>query len=95
MALFGELPLLVQVLFSIQPATTILGRLTISFDNAVGSQTLVAVEFLHHGDERITHERFPRDDAAKRYEGGWGRSQTNSIICPANTKSRAEHRRGI
>ena len=47
MALFGELPLLVQVLFSIQPATTILGRLTISFDNAVGSQTLVTVEFLH------------------------------------------------
>jgi uncharacterized protein YndB with AHSA1/START domain len=37
--------------------------------------TLVTVELFSHGDESelvVTHERFPREDVAKRYETGWG-----------------------
>ena len=36
--------------------------------------TLVTVEFLPHGEESelvVMHERFPRADAAQRYENGW------------------------
>jgi uncharacterized protein YndB with AHSA1/START domain len=40
-----------------------------------GEITLVTVELVPLGDESelvLTHERFPKADVAKRYEGGWG-----------------------
>jgi uncharacterized protein YndB with AHSA1/START domain len=48
---------------------------TWSADNIPGEMTLVTVELFPHGDESelmLTHERFPKTDVAKRYEGGWG-----------------------
>jgi uncharacterized protein YndB with AHSA1/START domain len=68
---------------------------TWSADNIPGEMTLVTVELFPHGDESelmLTHERFPKTDVAKRYEGGWGMIADKFATYLSRRSHRAEKR---